>query len=291
MRTKRRLPQAQRGAMCENGSSGQLSDDGEQMMPDTYHPTPTIFSDISTGMSVNSYMTLHKQSLPNKRRNISAVVIAEQDDERTEHELDGATSSDSAHSDSSTGVPESLRTHIWQGLRPMHPLKMLQKMLTARGVPITFFPSVKHCRQVTPTQRQLEDYDLSLTTAVRSADLEQLRGLHAGGRSMMACNKYNESILHTACRRGTREMVAFMLENGANPSISDDFGRTPLHDACWRLDPHFDIVTMLLDNELSLLYMLDVRGASPLSYVRREHWLEWCAYLVHHRERYWPVSA
>jgi hypothetical protein len=47
---------------------------------------------------------------------------------------------------------------------------------------------------------------------------------------MDACNRFGESVLHMACRRGATPMVAFLMADcGLQVNISDDFGRTPLH--------------------------------------------------------------
>ena len=62
---------------------------------------------------------------------------------------------------------------------------------------------------------------------------------------MTACNRFGESIVHMACRRADFEVVDFLLENIGDVWGVDDFGRTPLHDACWRPEPRFDIVTCL----------------------------------------------
>lgn len=107
--------------------------------------------------------------------------------------------------------------------------------------------------------------------------------------SLTACNRYSESILHLACRRSSFEMVKWMLDNGSNLLIVDDYGRTPLHDACWRSELKFDIITLLLDRNISLMYKRDVRGSLPLHYARQDDWLKWCAYLFHQKEKYWEV--
>ena len=106
---------------------------------------------------------------------------------------------------------------------------------------------------------------------------------------MSACNKFSESIVHMACRRADYDVVDFVINNGGNIFMIDDYGRTPLHDACWRPEPRFDIVTLLLDKDLTLLRMVDARGAMPLHYVRQEHWLNWCAYFFHQKEKYWKI--
>jgi ankyrin repeat protein len=125
--------------------------------------------------------------------------------------------------------------------------------------------------------------------AVRTSDLDTLKLFHSQGKSMSACNKYSESIVHMACRRSEFDMVDFIVRNGGDIGIIDDYGRTPLHDACWRSAPRFDIVTLLLDRQIDLLRMSDVRGANPLKYVCKDHWLAWCAYFFHQKEKYWPV--
>ena len=105
--------------------------------------------------------------------------------------------------------------------------------------------------------------------------------------SMSACNRFSESVVHIACRRASFEVADYVLSNGGDCNIVDDYGRTPLHDACWRMEPRFDVVTLLLDKNLDLLRTLDVRGSTPLKYVREEHWIQWCAYLFHQKDKYW----
>jgi hypothetical protein len=104
---------------------------------------------------------------------------------------------------------------------------------------------------------------------------------------MSACNRFSESIIHMACRRATYPIVEYILLHGGDCTMVDDYGRTPLHDACWRANPGFDIVTLLLDKNTDLLLTMDVRGATPLKYVHEEHWLQWCAYLFHQKDKYW----
>lgn len=109
--------------------------------------------------------------------------------------------------------------------------------------------------------------------------------------SMSACNRFSESVVHIACRRASFEVADYVLSNGGDCNIVDDYGRTPLHDACWRMEPRFDVVTLLLDKNLDLLRTLDVRGSTPLKYVREEHWIQWCAYIFHQKDKYWlPVG-
>jgi ankyrin repeat protein len=128
---------------------------------------------------------------------------------------------------------------------------------------------------------------VQLVDAVRLSDVATLEKLVADGKSMNACNVHSESILHMAARRSSFETVKFILDNGGDLGIVDDYGRTPLHDACWRNNIRFDVITLLLNCNLDLLRTADIRGACPLSYVREEFWMHWCAYFYHQKEKYW----
>ena len=136
----------------------------------------------------------------------------------------------------------------------------------------------------------MNDYDVILVDAVRRSDMAALRRLREEGRCMNACNKHSESVLHMAARRSNYETVKFILENGGDLSIVDDYGRTPMHDACWRNGVSFDVITLLLNRDLDLLRTADVRGACPLSYVREEFWMHWCAYFFNQKEKYWNYT-
>jgi len=108
---------------------------------------------------------------------------------------------------------------------------------------------------------------------------------------MTACNKYCESILHLACRKSEFEVVRYVITNSADLNIIDDYGRNPLHDACWRIEPNFDIISLILEKDVNLLLMEDVRGCTPLAYVRSEDWMKWCFYLYNNRDRFWPLKS
>jgi ankyrin repeat protein len=102
---------------------------------------------------------------------------------------------------------------------------------------------------------------------------------------------YSESILHKASRSADLEVFEFIITHGGDVNAVDDYGRTSLHDVCWRAEPRFDIVTLILDRNINLLRTLDKRGFSPLRYIRQEHWLHWCAYFFHQKDKYWPIKA
>lgn len=138
-----------------------------------------------------------------------------------------------------------------------------------------------------PTEEQVSHYDHALLGAIRENNVRQLSDLMTSGKCMTACNKFSESILHMACRRSTPEVVAFLTAHGASLEAVDDYGRTPLHDACWRAETDFALVTFILDHNSELLRCVDDRGATPLDYVREQQWPEWRDFLRRKADTYW----
>jgi len=108
-------------------------------------------------------------------------------------------------------------------------------------------------------------------------------------------NQFGESVIHTAARHGTADVLRFLLEEaGASAAVCCDSGRTPLHDACWTcrsrtsdhskndnldLSDHFPVIEILLDALPDLLYIKDQRGFTPLQYVPVNQWSAWHSFL------------
>lgn len=98
-------------------------------------------------------------------------------------------------------------------------------------------------------------------------------------------NRFGESLMHLACRRGRTEMVRFLVEElpGASPSemlsIKDDCLKTPLHDACWTASPNFELVELILQHAPEQVVMQDIRGNTPFDYVRKEDYPLWLRFL------------
>lgn len=131
-----------------------------------------------------------------------------------------------------------------------------------------------------PTPEEIAAYDHTVLTAVRTQDYTTLSAFHTSGRPLKCSNKFGESLLHLACRKGMVQMTKFLVEDCQVPlQICDDFGRTVLHDACWGVEPNFALVDLLLAKCPDLLYVKDRRGSTPLQYVRRPQWKHWNAYL------------
>jgi len=171
---------------------------------------------------------------------------------------------------------------------PVAPDKFLRIIMKCRGLncDLTIPVSANKCK---PTDKQIKDYDLDTIDAVKENKLEKLLELQTQGKSMSACNKFCESILHVACKRSNFETVQFLLSHGADLSITDDYGRTPLHDACWRPEPDFGIVSLLLTLQPSLIVQCDKWGFTPLMYIGKSHWTPWCSFLYYHQHVLFPI--
>lgn len=133
---------------------------------------------------------------------------------------------------------------------------------------------------IEPSEKMIEDYTVEVVKAARAGDTASLRKLHQDGNSLQCCNRFGESLIHMLCRRGELEPVKLLTEE-ANVSfrVRDDYGRTPLHDACWTSKPRYNLVKYILEKEPGLLYVKDVRGHVPFNYVRKEHYKEWFEFL------------
>jgi ankyrin repeat protein len=136
------------------------------------------------------------------------------------------------------------------------------------------------------TAEQIDAYDNEVAKAIRSSDLEKLREMVTQGRPLQSSNRFGESLIHMACRRGATDVVRLLIEE-ANVSVKvcDDFGRTPMHDACWACEPQLELMELLLEQCPTLIFICDKRGFSPLQYVRREHWPVWISFINSHGDR------
>ena len=133
-----------------------------------------------------------------------------------------------------------------------------------------------------PTPEAVDAYDLSVVHAVRAGDVAVLRTMLHQGVSFDASNRFGESIIHMACRRGDARVVRFLIDEAhVQLEVRDDFGRTPLHDALWTPKPNFDVFDALLRVAPShLLLAEDIRGHTPFHYARKEHLDAWVKFLA-----------
>lgn len=136
----------------------------------------------------------------------------------------------------------------------------------------TFFPPI--------TEENINGYDINIVTATRDEDISTLRALHSTGHCMSCCNRFGESLLHMACRRGFTSIVKFLVEEAGVPiRITDDCGRTPLHDALWNRECQFEIFNALVRIDPALLFVSDKRGHTPFAYARKDKWENWITHI------------
>lgn len=130
------------------------------------------------------------------------------------------------------------------------------------------------------TEEQYESYGADAIAAIRAQDIGALRKLHQSGRTLQSSNRFGESLLHMACRRGFTDVVRFLLtEASVSPKICDDMGRTVMHDACWTCEPNTELMDLLLAHCPELIVMKDKRGSAPFEYIRGEHSITWMKFL------------
>jgi len=173
-------------------------------------------------------------------------------------------------------------------MTPIFPHVFLQKLLKTRGYSTKHYCSLEGGYYCRPTPLQCASYGTRVVYAVRNSDKKLFAGLLSAGLSRNPCNKFGESILHMVCRRGDYGILRLLVDNGATVQVSDDFGRTPLHDACWTSKPCFKSIKTILEKDIRLLHIVDCRGSPPLEYVKRENWPEWNEFLDNNKEVFWP---
>ena len=130
------------------------------------------------------------------------------------------------------------------------------------------------------TESNISGYDMLKTAALRTEDIRTFRRMLKRGENLQVCNRFGESILHAACRRGSSKLVKFFIEEaGLSVKVVDDYGRTLMHDACWSTKPNFEIAELLLNACPDLMLIADKRGSLPLQYTRRDQWADWGTFL------------
>jgi len=131
-----------------------------------------------------------------------------------------------------------------------------------------------------PTDEEIAAYDFTSTNAIRNQDMAALRQFHKEGRPLKCSNKFGESLLHMACRKNMVEVTTFLVQEAQVPlQVCDDYGKSPLTDACWAHETNFELIDLILGACPDLLYIQDKRGFTPLAYLKQEKWAAWNVYL------------
>ena len=160
------------------------------------------------------------------------------------------------------------------GRPPMSPQAFLDVLTHSRGYSTRRYRTLQTGYYAKPTEFQQASYNVYLVKLVRANHVEKLRSVMQTGISPNPCNAYGESLVHMVCRRGDHELLSALLECGTSIQVSDDYGRTPLHDACCELDSQIaPLRSALFENALNwkLLtqfltspYLTDHRGRQTI---------------------------
>lgn len=147
---------------------------------------------------------------------------------------------------------------------------------------------------LTITEEQMSRYNTHVVSLGRNNDVAGLKKYYSDhGRDALECfNRFGEGLLNMSCRRGFTEMTEFLLspEIQLPVRMRDDYGRTPLHDACWNPGPQLSICQWLMQKEPSLFLVADDRGFTPFQYARKSDWNIWRQFLFDNREYLQPLS-
>lgn len=170
------------------------------------------------------------------------------------------------------------KTPVQQNLDDItSPIEYVLTAFSTGAVKSTESPLFQH----RPSDDDVAGYSLELVMALRDGNLAKIQEFHAANaRSLARCNRFGESLLHMACRRGYTDICRFMVQDaGVSLWVHDDFGRTPMHYSCWTPEPNLELLDLLVTMEPTLLLMSDVRGHMPMHYVREEDWSRWIDFL------------
>jgi Ankyrin repeats (3 copies) len=167
------------------------------------------------------------------------------------------------------------------GMETIHPEETLHRLMKDQDFEIRYQESLSLPDFFSlHTEEEMHYYDADVIEAIRQQNISKLREFHQNGRPLKCSNRFGESLLHMACRRGFYDVVLFLIHEAKVPvRIRDDYGRTVLHDAAWTCEPNFPLLQLILTECPDLLYMRDRRGDTPISYARKSHWSEWNQFL------------
>ena len=176
------------------------------------------------------------------------------------------------------------------------PQTLLHKILKSRGYLTETHNALETDYYSAPTTDQI---GRDLVEAVNQNDKAMLAIILKSGCDKNPCNGDGYSLLHMICRKANVELLLVLLahadkEQGKSIlSICDNYGRTPLHEACLAApvdSGYFDMIKRILEIDVTLLFLKDCRGCFPLSNVRPENFQYWNIFLHNKKDLYWPPT-
>ncbi|XP_065898915.1 transient receptor potential cation channel subfamily A member 1 homolog isoform X2 [Dysidea avara] len=115
--------------------------------------------------------------------------------------------------------------------------------------------------------------------AVENGDVNVLKAVMDGNTDIinMRNNKFQVP-LHIACKCGNYEVAMELLKNGAKVTLTDIYGKTPLHIATF--NGHLKIVKLLISHHADIDAVNETDGHTPLTYAARHGHEEIVDYLL-----------
>lgn len=131
---------------------------------------------------------------------------------------------------------------------------------------------------------QEADIHIDLLKALRGADLEKLRSLKNDKEKkydLGARNQYGENLVHLVCRMGLGlDVLTYLVRDAKVPlNVRDQFGRTPLHNACMAALPNFDNIDFLMQIAPKLAVFEDDRKKIPFELIPQRVFDRWSRFL------------
>jgi ankyrin repeat protein len=87
------------------------------------------------------------------------------------------------------------------------------------------------------TRTQRLSYHAYIVDLVKDGKVDTLRKLLSTGLSSNPANVHGEGLINLVCRLGNSAILKVMIDAGCDVQVSDDYGRTPLHDVCCATQP------------------------------------------------------
>jgi ankyrin repeat protein len=182
-------------------------------------------------------------------------------------------------------------------LEEQTPQEFLDALLLSRGYPITHYKTLNTAYYNKPTPLQQASYSRHIIDLIKAQNVTKFQQIMMCGISPNPCNTFGESSLHMVCRRGDAVLLQVLLadEVGTDLHVADDYGRTPLHDACWASSFAQEVVQLILMQNINenrhMFYMEDARGSLPLSYAQKSQYPQWKQFLEDHKDHFWPTVS
>lgn len=175
----------------------------------------------------------------------------------------------------------------------MPPVQFLDALLHATGHPVARWRGarVPTCSPGPNTMGECSNYG-KLVTALRQGRRAEFYALLAApGSSCTAANSCGHTLLHCAARMGDVEVARFLVEGGADPALTDESGKTALHDACWSVELNPAMLILLADGDPRLFCATDRFNATPLEYCHPGMHKEMCHFVTSMQPHWWAPGV